>query len=185
MIVRKFLQIYEGPNENAPKAGRWCGVRIPPEHSSLTNEVTVVFHTDWSENAEGFRIKYETVCGGKFEDDNGVIMSPFYPNPYENSRNCVYDIEAPLGKAIVLNFTDFDIENDCDYDSLAIYDGPDSIVSKEIGNYCGEELPPPAISSLNHLHLVFDTDSSISGRGFKANYSFIDAGKYSTELNKY
>lgn len=145
--------------------------------------MTVVFHTDWSFNAEGFRIKYETVCGGAFQDNNGVIMSPFYPSPYENSRNCIFDIEAPLGKAIVLNFTDFDIEDDCDFDSLAIYDGPDSIASKEIGNYCGEEQPPPAISSLNHLHLVFKTDSSINGRGFKANYSFIDAGKHSTEFN--
>lgn len=117
-----------------------------------------------------------SVCGGKFEDDNGVIMSPFYPQPYENSRVCHFDIIAPLGKAIVLNFTDFDIEDDCDFDSLAIYDGSDS-TSTQIGNYCGEETPPPAISTLNHMHLVFQSDTSISGRGFKANYSFIDAGK--------
>lgn len=147
--------------------------------------MTVIFRTDWSFNAEGFRIKYETVCGGKFEDDNGVIMSPFYPKPYDHSRNCMFDIEAPLGKAIALNFTDFDIESDCEYDSLTIYDGPESVASKMIGEYCGEEQPPPALSSLNHLHLVFKTDSSISGRGFKANYSFINAGKHSIESNPY
>lgn len=80
-----------------------------------------------------------------------------------------------MNKAIVLNFTDFDIEDDCDFDSLSIYDGIDSN-STEIGNYCGTSLPPAAISTHNHMHLVFETDASLAGRGFKANYSFIDAG---------
>lgn len=121
------------------------------------------------------------VCGGKFDDNNGVIMSPFYPQPYEHSRECYYDIEAPLGKAIVVNFTDFDIEDDCTFDALEIYDGPDTN-STSIGTFCGAERPSPAISTLNHMHLVFKTDSSISGRGFKANYSFIDSGNGELQL---
>lgn len=46
----------------------------------------------------------------------------------------------------------------------------------QIGIYCGTSLPPAAISTQNHMHLLFRSDASISGRGFKANYSFIDAG---------
>lgn len=103
-------------------------------------------------------------------------MSPMYPSHYENSRTCFFDIEAPLGKAITLNFTDFDLEDDCDFDSLSIYDGVDSN-STRIGEYCGQSVPPTAISTLNHMHLEFKSDSSISGRGFKGNYSFIDASK--------
>lgn len=115
------------------------------------------------------------VCGGKFEDDNGVITSPWFPKPYEDSKYCAYDIEAPMGKAIVLNFTDFDIEYDCDFDSLTIYDGVDTNSTK-IGTYCGTRMPPAMVSTLNHIHLVFQTDSSNSGPGFRAVYSFIDAG---------
>lgn len=115
------------------------------------------------------------VCGGKYQDDNGVITSPWFPNPYEDDKHCLYDIEAPLGKAIVLNFTDFSIEDDCDFDSLKIYDGIDSN-STLIGTYCGSEKPPAAISTLNHLHLEFRTDYSNTGPGFRADYSFIDAG---------
>lgn len=62
------FQIYEGINENAPKAGRWCGSQIPPAHESLTNELLILFHTDWSFNAEGFRIKYETGLWKKDEN---------------------------------------------------------------------------------------------------------------------
>lgn len=116
------------------------------------------------------------MCGGKFEDENGIIMSPLYPNHYEHSRKCFFDIEAPLGKAITLNFTDFGMEDDCDFDSLSIYDGVDNN-STLIGSYCGESIPPVAISTFNHLHLEFQSDSSISGRGFKATYSFMDSSK--------
>ncbi|XP_031624566.1 cubilin homolog [Contarinia nasturtii] len=170
-----YVEIYEGNNTNAPKVGKWCGTRLPPDYSSLSNEVLVVFHTDFSFSDEGFRLKYETVCGGKFEDENGVITSPWYPNPYEDNKNCIYDIQAPLGKSIILNFTAFDIEADCDFDSLSIYDGVDSN-STLIGQYCGSNKPPVAMSTMNHLHLVFSTDSSNQGPGFRAQYSFIDAG---------
>lgn len=122
------------------------------------------------------------VCGGKYEDDNSVITSPWWPNNYEDNKNCAYDIIAPLGKAIVLNFTDFDIEEDCDFDSLSIYDGVDANSTK-IGMYCGTRMPPSAISTMNHMHLNFQTDSSNNGPGFRANYSFIDAGMFSGELN--
>lgn len=118
----------------------------------------------------------DLVCGGKFEDDNGIITSPWFPNPYENNKLCLYDIDAPLGKAIVLNFTDFDVEDDCDYDSLKIYDGADSNATR-IGTYCGTSKPPVATSTLNVLHLVFSSDSSNTRPGFKAHYSFVDTGK--------
>lgn len=45
---------------DAPKVGRWCGSRLPPDYSSLSNEILVVFHTDFSFSDEGFRLKYET-----------------------------------------------------------------------------------------------------------------------------
>lgn len=115
------------------------------------------------------------VCGGKFDAENGTITSPRFPNNYEDNKYCVYDIEAPLDKAIILNFTDFDMENDCDFDSLDIYDGVDANSTK-LGTYCGDKIPPLAISTHNHLHLVFVSDMSNTGTGFRATYTFTDAG---------
>lgn len=57
---------------------------------------------------------------------------------------------------------------------LQLYDGANNNASK-IGRYCGETKPPNATSTLNFMHLIFGSDSSIGGRGFKANYSSIDA----------
>ena len=38
------------------------------------------------------RISAEYVCGGRFDQDNGVITSPLYPANYINSEACIYDI---------------------------------------------------------------------------------------------
>lgn len=52
-------------------------------------------------------------------------MSPGYPQPYASGRQCTYEIESELGKAIVLDFIDFQIEDtsypDCDFDYLQVY----------------------------------------------------------------
>lgn len=106
-----------------------------------------------------------------------MITSPYYPSPYEHSRVCLYEILAPPGKAITLHFEDFDIEDtsypDCDFDFVKIFDGFD-VNSTEIGKYCGATVPPNAISSLNVMLLQLQSDASISAKGFKATYSFID-----------
>ena len=45
------------------------------------------------------RISAEYVCGGRFDQDNGVITSPLYPANYINSEACIYDI-VYVGEAV-------------------------------------------------------------------------------------
>lgn len=56
-----------------------------------------------------------------------------------------------------------------------VYDGSVSNATK-LGRFCGESNPGSLMSTMNYLHLVFETDSSVGGRGFKGNYSFEDVG---------
>lgn len=85
-----------------------------------------------------------------------------------------------MGKAIILQFTDFDLEptpsRTCDYDFVEIYDGIKSN-STLVGRYCGEQIPETLVSSSNFIHLIFISDISMGGRGFLANYSFIESSK--------
>lgn len=70
------------------------------------------------------RYFYVLVCGGVFTSSNGIIESPFYPNPYPQNKICTYLIAQPIGKAIQLSFLDMDIEDlsypKCIYDSLEV-----------------------------------------------------------------
>lgn len=111
-----------------------------------------------------------------FTDEIGNISSPNYPNPYAGERNCEYDISAPQGKVIALTVLDLDIEvhSICEFDYLQIFDGFQSDNATSLGRYCGLEKPEALVSTFNHLHVHFSSDASITGRGFVANYSFID-----------
>lgn len=101
-----------------------------------------------------------------------------YPKRYERSALCTYEIVAPPGKAVVLDFIDFDIEDTdsaCSFDVLAVYDGHRGVGIQPQQRLCGTAMPPQIISTTNVLTLELRTDSSIQGRGFKANYTFADA----------
>lgn len=47
--------------------------------------------------------------------------------------------------------------------------------SSVLGKYCGTTKPPQLISTYNQMTLKFESDSSISGSGFKANYTLVDS----------
>lgn len=68
-----------------------------------------------------------TACGGEFTGDTGLIRSPYNPQPYPGNRECIYRISQPVGKAILLNFTYFDIEASsyfgCIFDYVEVRDG--------------------------------------------------------------
>jgi cubilin len=134
------------------------------------------FTTDWSKNDDGFQFQYQLICGGIYTADNGIISSPNYPNPYAGERTCEYDIAAPQGKVIVLTVVDLDVEKHsvCEFDNLEIFDGADADNATSFGRFCGDVKPGIFTSTFNHLHVHFSSDASINGRGFKANYTFVD-----------
>merc|ERR1719495_1367415 len=59
------------------------------------------------------RLSAEYVCGGKYDKDNGVITSPFFPNNYINYEACIYDIVAPKKKRIALTCEYFTLSPKC------------------------------------------------------------------------
>lgn len=130
-------------------------------------------------------VAFFLVCGGTYNNENGIIASPMYPLPYHKDRECIYEIVAPLGKSITLDWMDFDVEGntypECNYDRVEVYDGvPDD--ANSLGRYCGHVMPPQAISKMNLMTLKFVSDVSIEGRGWRGNYSFTDTGKCKYKL---
>lgn len=136
----------------------------------------------------GFVMKYEVECGGTFTEPSGIIKSPYYPSYYPASKDCVYLIAQPPGKAIELTFEFMDIEEgttidnhtECYFDRIEIRDG-DTENSTLLSSLCGplHFMPQtPIISTHNYMFLEFFTDASIHNLGFKANYTTIDRGIY-------
>lgn len=69
-------------------------------------------------------------------------------------------------------FNTFSLEasSSCRYDYVAVYDGPDSLAPL-MGRFCGTVIPPDIRSSTNNLFIIFSTDATVSGVGWRATYS--------------
>ncbi|XP_059488336.1 cubilin-like isoform X2 [Neocloeon triangulifer] len=171
------LEIREGSNENSPLVSKSCGEVPPAPFTSNGNELLFIFQTDASTTARGFKIKYETACGGVFTEASGMFSSPNYPLTYPNSRTCVYKIAQPLHKAIILEFLDFELEQhaNCVHDYVEIRDGAEE-TSQFMGRFCGvvSKKPPVTLSTRNYLWIKFKTDLSATYKGFVANYSTVE-----------
>ena len=74
----------------------------------------------------------------------------------------------------VYRFEEFDVESsangNCQYDYLAVYDGPTINSSALIGRYCGDVLPENIKSRANTMTVQFKTDASVTKGGFRAVY---------------
>ncbi|XP_072014318.1 tolloid-like protein 1 [Amphiura filiformis] len=105
-------------------------------------------------------------------NDTIVIKSPYYPNEYPPSRNCIYKFTATSGNRLRLYFTAFQIEPGnayglCAFDFLRIFDGSD-MTDPVFGSFCDDDKPPTIVTSGRNLYVLFQADDTIQSTGFRA-----------------
>ncbi|XP_011644936.1 dorsal-ventral patterning protein tolloid-like isoform X3 [Pogonomyrmex barbatus] len=116
----------------------------------------------------------EDACGGFFDDNNGTITSPSFPETYPGNKNCVWEIIALPQYRITLNFTHFDLEGnnvyqeECEYDSVEVASKLGDDVLRKHGIFCGARLPPLITSEGNFMKITFTSDNSVQKSGFAA-----------------
>eukprot|EP00058_Branchiostoma_floridae_P010524 XP_002596012.1 hypothetical protein BRAFLDRAFT_123740 [Branchiostoma floridae] len=112
-----------------------------------------------------------TNCGGNYNEDTGA----FQLLNYANNQDCIWKITVTAGKFVMLQFSQFDVEQDssCSYDYVKVYDGA-SVSSPVLGTFCGTSVPASLVSSSNHMTVRFVSDSSITETGFSATFSAVD-----------
>ena len=110
------------------------------------------------------------------------MKSPNSYGYYANGLNCKYDIKVPFGYRPKLSWSTFDVKGYMPYcldDYVEIYIGC-LLNKKSIGKFCSENSQTPFVvySPDQCIQLVFKTDSSGGGKGFKAYYESIAPGNY-------
>lgn len=133
------------------------------------------FKSDDSNNGRGFNLTYKWValhCGGQSLSSSGTIMSPNYPQVYDPSLNCEWNIATDQSHSIVFQFIDFDLDStdNCTRDYVEIYD---PIFNKTLWKGGCSQMPNQTIfkSERNQLIVRMVTDGSLNAKGFKANFS--------------
>ncbi|XP_053268342.1 cubilin [Pleuronectes platessa] len=174
-----YIKLYDGSDENAPLIGTFCGYRPPTANSTSSSAITMVFRTDSSVSMSGFQMMwYQNGCGGELSGISGSFNSPDYPNRYPENRECMWYITTSPGSSITLTIHEFDVEfhQDCSYDVLEVYGGPD-LSAPQLSKLCSTTSNPIQVSSTGNLLTVrFKSDAYVSGRGFNASWAEVPGG---------
>jgi len=126
------------------------------------------------------RISAEYVCGGRWDKDNGVITSPFYPGNYINSESCIYDIVAPKKKRILLSCDYFNLSTKCD-GSCGSHNGDRTYLMDvtTFKRYEGKDLAGKTVKSKKNHHTFYflsnskDIEKDKRKFGFSCSYKFV------------
>nr|XP_033495310.1 cubilin [Epinephelus lanceolatus] len=174
-----YVKLFDGPNEQAPLIGTFCGYNPPPANTTTGSTLTVAFRSDSSVSMSGFQMMwYQNGCGGELSGPSGSFNSPDYPNRYPENRECIWYITTSAGSSITLTIHEFDVEyhQDCNYDVLEVYGGPD-LLAPRLAQLCTTTSNPMQVSSTGNLLTVrFKSDAYVSGRGFNASWAEVQGG---------
>ena len=125
-------------------------------------------------------VKISGNCSGTYNRAKNEVRIPSNQGRYENNQNCEWNITAPKGRLIVLNFIKFDLEDseDCKYDYLKISEG----TANDGLKICGNKHISNHVSKTQRLHLKFVSDGNDTKEGFKLVYT--TKGKFNFSTSK-
>ncbi|XP_072033776.1 uncharacterized protein [Amphiura filiformis] len=116
-------------------------------------------------------------CGGILTDPSGQLLSPGFPDSYPSNLNCVWEIQAPNGFVVEMEFVHLDVEklDDC-VDMVKVSESAD-IETELVGRYCGhldtssDPIPlEPITSHGNSLWIQLLTNPTGENTGFRIEY---------------
>ncbi|XP_077566372.1 inactive serine protease PAMR1 [Stigmatopora nigra] len=111
-------------------------------------------------------------CGGVIRKRQGHLLLESYPN---NARcDWIIQVDNPFTIELRFMMLSLEVHHSCRYDFVEIRDG-DSVNSRVIGRFCGNNRPAPIMSSGNSLHIHFESDGYKNFDGFFATFQEISA----------
>jgi hypothetical protein len=128
---------------------------------------------DWLLEYRAQPIDFSTLyCRGTVSRDvEGVIEDGSGPNEYSWNSDCKWLITAPAGKVVDIRFTEFDTEPGVD--QVLLFDGAGT-QEAIMARFSGHDRPPEIRSWRNQVLVWFVTDGDRQGRGWRAEYRFVD-----------
>ena len=120
------LVVHGGPDLTSPELVKLCTKSDTNQTVSSTgNHLVVRFYSDSSVTSKGFAATFKTKpsgCGGLLTTPRGTIVSPNYPNMYDNHDDCEWLVRVEENHVVELTFEDFDVEphNNCRLDHLRV-----------------------------------------------------------------
>ncbi|KAL5006910.1 hypothetical protein ScPMuIL_015716 [Solemya velum] len=188
------LTIYDGLYTRNTVIAALCGRDDSdiPTYMSTGSHVTIQFHTDGSNQGQGFYITYYTSyqislpqgCSDNVPASRRLvasatehfISSPRYPLDYHNNQEMYWLIyknsisSQPMYLILHVVDSHLEVNRGCTYDYVEVFDGTCE-TSTTIGKFCGRQTPKYAITGdSRYIKIKFRSDSSNNYKGFRMGY---------------
>uniref|UniRef100_A0A8C2FPT7 Metalloendopeptidase n=1 Tax=Cyprinus carpio TaxID=7962 RepID=A0A8C2FPT7_CYPCA len=178
-----YVEVHSSLSTDAKLHGKFCGTEKPEAITSQLNSMRVEFKSDNTVSKRGFKAQFFS-ANEQFSyvitSVSGIITSPNWPDKYPSKKACTWTLSTTPGHRIKLVIIDMEANEECAYDYLEIYDGPNGRATS-FGRFCGSKKTSPVISSGNSMFLQFFSDNSVQKRGFKASHSAECGGSLKAE----
>ncbi|KAH0568173.1 hypothetical protein KQX54_019308 [Cotesia glomerata] len=188
------LMVYEGSLlDNEKLLATLCGNLTDslPVIKSVDNAIAVNFNSNEDKHFKGFKIavlftKNEAGgCGGKIDLKSSHTWKTQKGVTYDPLEDCLWTVSVPSGKNIKMTIISMDLKNNsnktssiyggvCTGDFLEVRDGIGPF-AELLGRFCGNTVPQPIVSSMNHLWIRFFSDAEFQGSGVTASFDIIDS----------
>lgn len=110
-------------------------------------------------------------CNYYLQSSGDKVVSPNYPNKYEPNSDCKWTLEGPVGSGMVLQFSEFDTENNFDQVQILV-GGRTEETSVTLATLSGHQnISTKAFTTGSNLMIIkFRSDASVEKRGFRASW---------------
>ncbi|XP_051888571.1 seizure 6-like protein isoform X2 [Pristis pectinata] len=143
-----------------------CDPGYTMEHGSPIIECIDIREPYWN----GTEPLCRALCGGELNTQAGVILSPNWPEPYDEGEDCIWRIHVGEDKRVLLDVQLLNLTNS---DILSLYDG-DDLTMRILGQFVGTNAPLKVYSTTSDLTVRFHSDPAGlifgKGQGFIMNY---------------
>ncbi|KAG5454051.1 Cubilin, partial [Clonorchis sinensis] len=169
-----------GNTEN--ELGKWCDTEGEDAWLMSTGSSLLIrLRTDKSVEGDKFEVTYvSTNCQFDISNNCAYISSP--PVGFESvlPLKCLWRISVPDDSQMRLHFQEFNVDGnvrDCQKNALQLFSGTSGELT-HIDEFCGTKAPPETTYEERHLTLFLDTDSTNTGKSFKAACSELIENEY-------
>lgn len=163
-----ILRVYGGNSSDGELLGEYSGSTIPSQINYDGNEMFITFSSTGS--ASGFKAEYTSSSpawcsnSNNFTEPTGTFSDGSGDFYYNNNSTCVFVIQNPEAVKITLEFTEFNTE--LDKDKVTVYNSSNQVVA----TLSGDEIPEPIVLESSTMFITWNTNSSVRGEGWTAEY---------------
>ncbi|XP_042541866.1 cubilin [Dipodomys spectabilis] len=168
------VTVRNGGLPTSPIIGRYCGTSNPRTIHSGSNQLLVLFNSDYSVSGGGFYATWNSQtlgCGGIFHSDSGTIQSPHWPQNFPPNSQCSWTAITHESEHLEIHFDrNFRIPSadaQCQNSFVKVWSGTEETNDTLLATICGDVAPSPIVLPENTFTAVFQSQE-MPAQGFSA-----------------